>query len=220
MAFALSSRELPVALFLLRAAKYDEFIMLCSIDGVVELRGERFVVLSTGGVAYRIFVASETLRKIPEKGRNIKLWTHLYQREDTQELYGFLHYAELEFFEMLIQIPGIGPKSGLGIMAVAPLDTLKQAIASGDTSYLTKVSGIGRKTAEKVVLELRDKLAGKGVSAVGSPEMKEEADALDALVSLGYTQREAREALAAVPREARGAGARVKAALKRLGQDR
>lgn len=217
--------------------------MLSGIAGTVELTGDRFLIVNTGsGLSYRVFVSAETLRKIPEKGREInpstgssrpelgtkagqapstplrvKLWTHLYQREDTQELYGFLHYAELEFFEMLIQIPGIGPKGGLGIMSVAPLDTLKQAIASGDTSYLTKVSGIGRKTAEKVVLELRDKLAGKGVSAVGSPELKEEADALDALMSLGYTQREAREALAVVPREVRGVSARVKAALKRLG---
>lgn len=207
--------------------------MIASIEGTIELKGERFAVINTAGVSYRVFASAETLRKIPEKGQKInpltgsgpipstpprvKLWTHLYQREDTQELYGFLHYAELEFFELLIQIPGIGPRSGLGIMAVAPLDTLKQAIAAGDTSYLTKVSGIGRKTAEKVILELREKMVGRGVTGVAVPELKEEADALDALVTLGYTQREAREALAAVPREVRGASARVKAALKRLG---
>ena len=191
--------------------------MLSAIEGEVELKGERTVILNTGSVSYRVFASRETLRKIPEKGQKIKLWTHLYQREDTQELYGFLHYAELEFFEMLIQIPGIGPKSGLGIMAVAPLDTLKQAIASGDTSYLTKVSGIGRKTAEKVILELREKMAGRGVSVVGAPELKEESDALDALIALGYTQSEAREALANIPKEIRGASERVKATLQRLG---
>lgn len=207
--------------------------MIVSLEGVIELKGERFITLNTGGVSYRVFVSPETLRKIPEKGQKInpsassgqtpsapfrvKLWTHLYQREDTQELYGFLHFAELEFFEMLIQIPGIGPKSGLGIMGVAPLDTLKKAIASGDTSYLTKVSGIGRKTAEKVILELREKMAGRGVSAVDASELRDEADALDALVTLGYTQREAREALGAVPKEVRGAAARVREALKRLG---
>src|SRR3989338_5545815 len=153
--------------------------MISAIEGTVELKGDRYAVIATGGgVFYRIFASAETLRKIPEKSQNInpstssgqapstplrvKLWTHLYQREDTTELYGFLHYPELEFFELLIQISGIGPKSGLGIMAVASLDTLKKAIASGDTSYLTKVSGIGRKTAEKVILELRDKMAGHG----------------------------------------------------------
>lgn len=192
--------------------------MIVALDGVVEMKGERWVFVNTGGVSYRVFTGTETLRKIPEKGQKIKLFTHLSQREDTQELYGFLHYPELEFFELLIQIPGIGPKSGLGIMAVAPLDTLKKAIASGDTSYLTKVSGIGRKTAEKVILELREKLAGRGVSGVTAPELKDESDALDALVTLGYTQREARDALAAVPKETRGASQRVREALKRLGQ--
>ena len=200
--------------------------MIRSVEGVVILAGERFVVIeTTGGVAYRVFVTPETLRKIPEKSEKInpsappriKLWTHLYQREDTIELYGFRHFAELEFFEILIQVPGIGPKSGLGIMAVAPLDALKQAIASGDTSYLTKVSGIGRKTAEKIILELRDKLAGKGVAVGVAPELREESDALDALVALGYTTSEARDALAAVSKDVKGASARVRAALKQLG---
>lgn len=202
--------------------------MLAAIEGAVELTGERFVIVRAGSVSYRIFASVETLRKIPEKSEKInpstplrvKLWTHLYQREDTQELYGFLHYAELEFFETLIQIPGIGPKGGLGIMAVASLDTLKQAIAAGDTSYLTKVSGIGKKTAEKVVLELRDKLAGKGVRSLGAPELREEADALDALVSLGYTHSEARSALAGVPKEVKNASDRVKEALRSLGSPR
>lgn len=207
--------------------------MISAIEGAVELTGERFLIVNTGSVSYRVFASAETLRKIagksgkinpsagtgqaPSAPPNIKLWTHLYQREDTQELYGFLHYAELEFFETLIQISGIGPKGGLGIMSVAPLDTLKQAIASGDTSYLTKVSGIGRKTAEKIILELRDKFAGKGVSALGAPELREESDAIDALVSLGYTQSEARSALSGIPKELVKASDRVKEALRRLG---
>ena len=137
-------------------------------------------------------------------------------REDSQELYGFLHYPELELFELLIGISGIGPKGALGVMAIAPVDTLKKAIASGDTSYLTRVSGIGRKTAEKVVLELKEKLAGRGVS-VSAPELKDEADALDALVALGYSQREARDALAAVPQDITSIEKRVREALKRLG---
>ncbi|MDP3727143.1 MAG: Holliday junction branch migration protein RuvA [bacterium] len=195
--------------------------MISAIEGTVELKGDRYAVIATGGgVFYRVFASAETLRKIPEKSQNIKLWTHLYQREDTTELYGFLHYPELEFFELLIQISGIGPRSGLGIMAVAPLDTLKRAIASGDTSYLTKVSGIGRKTAEKVILELREKMAGRGVTAIGAPELKDESDALDALITLGYSPREARDALSAVPPGMRGASARVKEALKRLGNGR
>lgn len=193
--------------------------MISAIRGTIELKGERFIILAAAsGVSYRVYTSAETLRKIPENGQEIKFWTHLYQREDTQELYGFPTYAELEFFETLIQISGIGPKSGLGIMAVAALDTLKRAIAAGDTSYLTKVSGIGRKTAEKIILELREKMAGRGVSALHAPELRENVDALDALLTLGYTQNEAREALVAVPADVRGASARVKAALKQLGE--
>lgn len=189
--------------------------MIAAIEGTVEFAGEKFLVLNAGAVSYRVFVPPDILSKIPEKGRKIKIWTHLYQREDTQELYGFFAYPELEFFEMLIQISGIGPKSGLGIMAVAPLDQLKKAIAAGDATYLTKVSGIGRKTAEKIILELREKMAGR--STVDAPDLKEESDALDALLALGYTAAEAREALQKIPADIMRASDRVKAALQRLG---
>jgi holliday junction DNA helicase RuvA len=189
--------------------------MIVFLEGTLEFKGEKFVAVRVSGVGYKIFVGPDTRQKLPEKGINVKIWTHLHIREDSHELYGFFHYAELEFFEMLIAIPGIGPKGALGILAIAPLDTLKRAVAAGDTTYLTRVSGIGRKIAEKVVLELKDKLAGKGIS-VEAPELQEEADALDALVSLGYSQREAREALSAVPSSAGGVNARVKEALKNI----
>ena len=198
--------------------------MITLLEGTIEFKAEKFIVLNVNGVGYRVFCGPDTLQKIPEKfdgvnpatPRKIKLWTHHHVREDSQELYGFLHYPELELFELLIGISGIGPKGALGVMAIAPVDTLKKAIASGDTSYLTRVSGIGRKTAEKVVLELKEKLAGRGVS-VSAPELKDEADALDALVALGYSQREARDALAAVPQDITSIEKRVREALKRLG---
>lgn len=191
--------------------------MISFLDGTIEMKGEKFVVMNVAGIGYKVFVGQETLHKIPEKGANVKIWTHQYVREDALELYGFLHFAELELFETLIAISGIGPKGALGVLGVAPVDTLKKAIASGDTSYLTRVSGIGKKTAEKIILELRDKMAGKGVSSMEAPELKEEADALDALIQLGYSQREARETLQQIPREIEGAEHRVKAALKKLG---
>lgn len=190
--------------------------MVSYLEGKVEFKGERFSVVLVGGVGYKVFATAETLKKIPEKGGDVKLWTHLYVREDALELYGFLHPAELDLFETLIHVPGIGPKGGLGILAMGSVDTLKKAIAAGDTSYLTRVSGIGRKTAEKIVLELREKMAGKGVM-VEAPELKDEADALEALVSLGYGQREAREALSQVPPEVKSIEKRVKEALRKLG---
>ena len=189
--------------------------MISSLEGTIEFKGEKFTIVNVAGVGYKVFLGADTLNKIPEKGGKIKLWTHQYVREDAEELYGFLNFAELQFFEMLIAVSGIGPKGALSILGMAPLDTLKKAIAAGDTSYLTRVSGIGRKTAEKVVLELREKMAGKGVRGE-APELKEEADALDALMALGYSPKEAREALFKVPAEIIGAVRRVKEALKRI----
>ena len=138
-------------------------------------------------------------------------------REDALELYGFLRSAEVELFEMIINIPGIGPRSAMGILNMAPLETLKKAIAAGDTTYLTRVSGIGRKIAEKVVLELKEKMAG-GITTLDAGELGEEADALDALVALGYTTSEARNALAAVASGVIGARDRVREALKHIGK--
>ena len=192
--------------------------MISFLEGTIELKAEKFVVVNVGGVGYKVFSNPEILTKIPEKGEVVKFWTHQYVREDSVELYGFVHFAELELFETLISISGIGPKGALGVLGVAPVDTLKRAIASGDTSYLTRVSGIGKKTAEKIVLELKDKMLGKGISSLHAPELKEEADALDALVQLGYSQREAREALSHVPKEITGTERRLKEVLKMLGK--
>jgi len=117
-------------------------------------------------------------------------------------------------FELLINISGIGPKSALGILNVATPSMLRQAVAGKDTTYLTRVSGIGKKNAEKIVLELKDKL--KITKEDKSVDMRSEGDALEALVSLGYNERDAREALKRVPKEVAGASERVKAALKIL----
>lgn len=190
--------------------------MISYLEGKIEFKGEKFVVVNVGGVGYRVFVSPETLKKIPEKRGEVKLWTHLHVREDALDLYGFLHLAELDLFETLLGAPGIGPRKALNVLSAAPSDTLRRAIAAGDASYLTRVSGIGRKTAEKIVVELREKMAGKGVM-VEAPELKEEADTLEALVSLGYTQREAREALQQVSEDIKSPEKRIKEALKKLG---
>lgn len=189
--------------------------MISFLEGTIEFKTEKFAIVNVGGVGYKTFLGQETIRKTPERGGGVRLWTHQYVRDDSLELYGFLTYSELELFEILIGISGIGPKSALGVLAIAPVDTLRKAIASGDTSYLTRVSGIGRKTAEKIVLELKEKLAGKGV-IVDAPELKEEADAMEALVSLGYTQREARDALSGVSSEIISVDKKVREALRRI----
>lgn len=189
--------------------------MISCLEGKVIFKGERFIVIDINGVGYRVFIGPDVLRKA-KKEETIKLWTHLYVREDSQELYGFLEYAELNFFETLIQISGIGPKSALGVLAVAPLDTLKQAIATGETSYLTQVSGIGKKIAEKIILELRDKLGKIGFAGEENVFLKGEEDVLKALRTLGYSYSEARETIKQIPADIIGTQNRVKEALKIL----
>ncbi len=188
--------------------------MIAQISGTLLFRGTRHVVVDVSGVGYKLFTSLETLKTLPAKtGEPVKLFTHLYVRETALELYGFATMSELEMFEMLIGISGIGPKSALGVLSVAPLDSLKRAIASGETNYLTKISGIGRKIAEKIIVELRDKLGGPD----GAKLSNEDTDALDALESLGYNAREAREALRKVVPEAASVDQKIKAALKILG---
>lgn len=192
--------------------------MIASLAGIVVSRGEKSAVIEVNGVGYRVFLTADGLAKIPEVGSQTRLWTHQHVREDALELYGFFHPAELEMFEMLISISGIGPKGALGVLGVTSLDQLRRAISAGDTSYLTKVSGIGRKTAEKIVLELRDKMTGKGVAVSEHPALRDEADALDALISLGYSREEARQALGNIRDDALPLEKRVSEALKKLGK--
>jgi len=190
--------------------------MISHIRGEILLKGDRFIIIDVSGVGYKVYVSVETIRKIAAKGEEASFWTHLAVREDALDLYGFNEYAEVELFELLIGISGVGPKSALGIMGVAPVDTLKTAIASGDTTYLTKVSGIGKKNAEKIVLELSDKLGVLKVEGVEGT-MKEDSDVVDALQSIGYSVAEAREALKKVPEDIKGTSERIKETLKYLG---
>lgn len=192
--------------------------MISYLTGKIIFKGDRFAILDVNGVGYHVYTTLDSLRRLNAgKGETVSLWMHLHVRENLMELYGFDNQAELQFFEMLIGISGIGPKGALSVLSVAPIDSLRQAIASGDTSYLTKVSGIGRKIAEKIVLELKEKLGG--VDFVGpDKELKEETDVLEALRSLGYSTSEARGALKSVPQEVSGISARVKEALKLLGK--
>lgn len=171
------------------------------------------LVVDAGGVGYKIFVTTDTALEA-ELEKTIFLWTHTAVRETVLDLFGFSERESLELFELLITISGIGPKTALGILNVASPSLLRQAVASEDTSYLTKVSGIGKKNAEKIVLELRDKL--QITETEKSADMRAEGDALEALVSLGYSERDARESLKKVPQEIEGASERVKAALKLL----
>lgn len=186
--------------------------MIGSIRGEIILKTDRYLVIDTGGVGYKVYVSPETLLLSKKEGDSVVLWIHTHVKEDIMDLYGFIDHNELEFFQMLLGVSGIGPRSALVVLGVASIDTLRRAISTGDIGYLTKISGIGRKTAEKIVIELRDKIGVK--ESDGSLQI--ELDSLEALKSLGYSERESREALKRVSPGA-DTNTKVREALKILG---
>lgn len=192
--------------------------MIAQLTGTIVRHDTRFVVLDVHGVGYKVFVTSDFFNKLsPLLQKEVTLVTYMVVREDALDLYGFLTESELSFFELLISISGIGPKTALGILNVASVHTLQTAIATGDTTHLTKVSGIGKKNAEKIVLELKDKI--DTISGLEHGEaMKNESDALEALTSLGYKEHEAREALKKIDKTISDTSGKIKAALKLLGK--
>jgi holliday junction DNA helicase RuvA len=190
--------------------------MISQLQGTISYKSARFVILDVHGVGYKVSVGLDTMDKLPTDGSVVRLWTYLAVREDALDLYGFMSEDELAFFELLIGISGIGPKSALTILTTATIPTIKKAVAHSDGLYLSKVSGIGRKTAEKIVLELKNKL--HSTEEERAEAMRDEGDALEALKAIGYSEREAREALKKVSDSVTDTGERIKQAIKLLGK--
>ena len=187
--------------------------MIGHISGEVVAVKDTFVIVSAHGVGYKVYAAKDTLAAM-NPGFPAVLWIHTVVREDALDLYGFPREEELLFFEMLRSVSGIGPKSALGILDIAAVETLRSAIASGNAGYLTTVSGIGKKTAEKIVLELRDKV---GAIAAFNDATGGDAETLEALRALGYSASEARDALRKVPSSVVDSNARLREALRLVG---
>lgn len=191
--------------------------MIACLKGTVLHKEGQMIILEVGGVGYALAVGIETLADL-SLGFPAVLWTHLAVRENALDLYGFSSLSDRGFFEHLISVSGIGPKSALAIMNLAPTRTLRNAISRGDTTYLTNVSGIGKKMAEKIVLELREKMpAGDDGTQQTSSD---DTDVLEALVAFGYSARVAREILQEIDRENMSVNERIKAALAILGSPR
>jgi holliday junction DNA helicase RuvA len=189
--------------------------MISFLKGKIKHKLKNSLILENNNIGYMVFLKDSFLDRLKEGG-GLEVFTHQYVREDSLDLYGFESLEELEFFESLISISGIGPKSALAVLAMANLNDIKESIIRADSHLLTKVSGIGKKTAERVVLELKDKLfsmAGDSGASIAEPLTSEE---IDALMSLGYSVSEAREALKKVDKDITDSGERIKKALKFL----
>ena len=188
--------------------------MISLLRGTIESYTDKYVILDVNGVGYKVYISGNTFKNLPKKGGKIKLYTYLYVRENLMDLYGFLTSEERDIFELLISIPGIGPKGALSVLTVVSIKTLKKAIANEESGVLTKVSGIGRKMAEKIVLELKNKISPE----FSTEEVSEDSEVIDALIGLGYKLKEAQEVLRKIPKEIKGVENRVREALKLLGK--
>ncbi len=187
--------------------------MIAMLQGKVAGTTLHHIILDVNGVGYLIAVRNPLDFKLQEVAQ---LHTHLAVRENALDLYGFLTRDELSMFDMLIDIPKIGPKSALQILIQAEISLIKESVIKNDAVYLSKMSGMGKKTAEKIVLELKDKFESYGEGGTTTPFGTHDTDIIDALISLGYTERDARETLKQISPEIEGTNARIKEALKLL----
>ena len=192
--------------------------MISRLTGSIAHIDPKYIVLDINGVGYKVFTTVDIMSKFGKEKEETTLWTYLAVRENALDLYGFTSLKELNFFELLITISGIGPKTALGILNLASVNTLETAIQTSDTSHLIKISGIGKKVAEKIVMELKDKVEKISHSPESKISMRGDADALEALKALGYSQNEARDALKEVSKEISKTSDKVKEALKILGR--
>lgn len=173
-------------------------------------KGLTYIILENQGIGYKVFVTPEILEQ--GVGDSVALYTYMKVSDDGQSLFGLPDFITLRFFELLITVSGVGPKVALAILSSAQVDAVKQAIANQDAGVFTRISGVGLKTAEKIIVELKSK-----VGAIGSQQSAVSTDVFDALLALGYGQREVREAVGkldhAAPQQEQ-----LKQALKFLGK--
>ncbi len=191
--------------------------MIAYLEGKILNKGKDFIVLKTGSIGYKVFVNSNLLSEIITS-EEIELFIYHHITEQNSLLFGLKNPEEQEFFELILSVSGIGPKTALNVLATASIFEVKDSISRGESDLLNKVSGIGPKTAERVVLELRNKIGHIEMSA---DDMKSggglaSGDEIDALIALGYSMTQARDSLRGVDKEIKDSGERIKKALKSL----
>lgn len=166
--------------------------MIAYLEGTILHKEKEYIVILRQGLGYKIYITNELFADCAlDEQKN--LWIHHHIREQASDLYGFATRSDMDFFNLLLGVNGIGPKSALGVMNTAPTEVLIQSIGHNDLTHLTKVAGIGKKSAEKILLELRDKVSF--LTNDDKPYSSGASDALEALVSLGYSEKEARSTI-------------------------
>lgn len=191
--------------------------MIASIEGTLASKHKDYLVVAVNGIGYKAFVTESTLRQAIE-GDTLLLHTSLVVREDSLTLYGFKTIAERDIFEVVTSVSGVGPRLGIAILGTMNVDNLRNAIASERPELLTRVPGIGKKTAQKIILELRDKLMSRDAIPIDAITDDINADVIDGLIGLGYSVVEAQRAIQSLPPDApEDVSERMLLALQHLG---
>ena len=195
--------------------------LIGAIEGVLEQAGPEFAYVRVGGILLEIGVPTRDLQQLGELGAEVRLWTHLIVREDDLQLYGFTTEEDKRLFQALIGVSGIGPKVALGVQSVMKAETLAVAITENDVEAITRAPGVGRRTAERIILDLKSKiqedfvqLLGKIIDQPGTGQQV----VIQALVALGYSRQEAGQAASSEGEQNLSVEERVRRALQRIGR--
>ena len=186
--------------------------MISYLNGRIILKKDKFIILEVAGIGYKVFLSRQTLLTLPEVDESIKLYTYQNVKEEALDLYGFLSYEGLEFFEALMDIRGVGPKSALDISALGSLEKIKDRILKQDEKIFEGIPGIGSKKAMTIILELTGKIKMLGQKK-GSID-----EAESALMQLGFSKQQAKDALSKVSSSVKNSEERIKLALRLLGK--
>jgi len=172
--------------------------MIAHLSGELASTGDRWVVIDVGGVGYTVHVTQPTLQRLQQTEGSVHVHTHMVVRDDDIQLYGFLHPSELELFRILISVTGIGPQIAMNILSQISFEEFVIAIINDDEKVLTRIAGIGQKSAKRLILELKEKMKKHTGTIAGGRRATEAGDAVNVLISLGFSPREAQEAVNAV----------------------
>jgi Holliday junction DNA helicase RuvA len=173
--------------------------VIASLHGKLESLGSDWAVINVAGIGFQVYMPTSTLSTLGKTGDEVKLYTHLHLREDNATLYGFTSADELWLFQTLIGVSGLGPRLALAMLSALSVEQITMAIATGSTDMLTLIPGIGKKVANRIILELKEKIGAGWVVTPATALAQENTDVLAALTSLGYSAAEATKAVATLP---------------------
>jgi len=191
--------------------------MIASLHGTLELLGSDWAIINVNGIGFQVYMPTSTLSSLGTTGKEVHLHTHLIIRDDGVILYGFGSIEELELFQTLIGVSGLGPRLALSMLSAMSVEQAIMAIATGSVDLLKAVPGIGKKMAERIILELKDKIGAGLIAFPATQLVQENADVLAALTSLGYSVSEASRAIATLPSSDLSLEEKIRLALQYLG---